>query len=96
MPTAIVTGANSGIANAFAQILVKEVSIFTSLIKNILTGLQGYKVIAADVNTDGPIKELGCEVIKLDISSTEDIQASKQKVGDQPIDLLLNIAGTPF
>jgi NAD(P)-dependent dehydrogenase (short-subunit alcohol dehydrogenase family) len=28
MPTAIVTGANSGIANAFAHILLKEVSIF--------------------------------------------------------------------
>ncbi|KAF2829623.1 short-chain alcohol dehydrogenase-like protein [Ophiobolus disseminans] len=77
MPTAIVTGANSGIANAFARILVKE----------------GYKVIAADVNIDGPIKDLGCEAIKLDISSSEDIQAFKQKVGDQPIDLLLNIAG---
>jgi NAD(P)-dependent dehydrogenase (short-subunit alcohol dehydrogenase family) len=25
MPTAVVTGANSGIANAFAQILIKEV-----------------------------------------------------------------------
>ena len=30
MPTAMVTGANSGIANAFAQILVKEVSTVIS------------------------------------------------------------------
>jgi hypothetical protein len=27
MPTAIITGANSGIGNAFAQILVKEVGV---------------------------------------------------------------------
>ncbi|KAH7090740.1 short-chain alcohol dehydrogenase-like protein [Paraphoma chrysanthemicola] len=77
MPTAVVTGANSGIANAFAHILINE----------------GYKVIAADVNVDGPIKELGCEAVKLDIASTEDIRAFKQRVGEQPIDLLLNIAG---
>jgi len=51
-------------------------------------------VIAADVNTDGAIKDLGCEVVKLDIASPENIQAFKQRIGDQPIDLLLNIAGT--
>jgi hypothetical protein len=50
-------------------------------------------VIAADINTDGPIKELGCETIKLDIASPDGIQAFKQDVGDQPINLLLNIAG---
>jgi NAD(P)-dependent dehydrogenase (short-subunit alcohol dehydrogenase family) len=36
---------------------------------------------------------LGCEALKLDVSSTDDIQAFKNKVGDQPVDLLLNIAG---
>jgi NAD(P)-dependent dehydrogenase (short-subunit alcohol dehydrogenase family) len=45
------------------------------------------------VNVDGPIKDLYCEAIKLDILSTDDIQGFKQKLGDQPIDLLLNVAG---
>jgi short-subunit dehydrogenase len=58
-----------------------------------LISLQGYKVIAADINIGGPIKELNCEAIKLDIASSDDIQAFKQKLGDQPIDLLLNVAG---
>jgi NAD(P)-dependent dehydrogenase (short-subunit alcohol dehydrogenase family) len=45
------------------------------------------------VQINGPIKELDCEVVKLDITSPEDIQTFKQKVGDQPIDILLNVAG---
>jgi hypothetical protein len=58
-----------------------------------MTACQGYKVIAADVNIDGPIKELGCEIIKLDIASPDNIQAFKREIGDQPIQMLLNIAG---
>ncbi|KAF2185161.1 short-chain alcohol dehydrogenase-like protein [Zopfia rhizophila CBS 207.26] len=77
MPTVIVTGANSGIGQAFAQILVKE----------------GYKVIAADITIGDPIKSLGCENIQLDVASPESIQSFKSQVGDQPVDLLLNIAG---
>ncbi|KAF2036194.1 NAD(P)-binding protein [Setomelanomma holmii] len=77
MPTAVVTGANSGIGNAFARILLKE----------------GYQVIAADLNTSRPIKELGCDVVKLNMASTYDIHAFAKHVGDQPIDLLLNVAG---
>ncbi|KAF1851991.1 NAD(P)-binding protein [Cucurbitaria berberidis CBS 394.84] len=77
MPTAVITGANSGIGNALAQILVNE----------------GYKVIAADIEIGDPIKKLGCESIKLDIASPEDIQSFKQQVGNQRIDMLLNVAG---
>ncbi|KAF2470667.1 short-chain alcohol dehydrogenase-like protein [Lindgomyces ingoldianus] len=77
MPTAVVTGANSGIGNALAQILVKE----------------GYKVIGADITLGDEIKKLGCQSEQLDVASPESIQAFKQKVGDQSVDLLLNIAG---
>jgi NAD(P)-dependent dehydrogenase (short-subunit alcohol dehydrogenase family) len=31
--------------------------------------------------------------VKLNVASTDDIQAFKQQVGDKPIDLLVNIAG---
>jgi short-subunit dehydrogenase len=51
-------------------------------------------VIAADINIDGPIGELRCEAVKMDIALSEDIQAFKEHVGNQPIDLLLNVAGT--
>ncbi|KAF2624175.1 hypothetical protein BU25DRAFT_493781 [Macroventuria anomochaeta] len=80
MPTAVVTGANSGIGNVLARILVKE----------------GYKVIAADIDIGTPITELGCGTSKLDISSREDIDAFKGKVSDRPIDLLLNIVGIMY
>lgn len=55
--------------------------------------MQGYKVTAADIEVGDPIKSLGCETIKLDITSPDDIQNFKQQVGDQPIDMLLNVAG---
>ncbi|KAF2107320.1 hypothetical protein BDV96DRAFT_589565 [Lophiotrema nucula] len=77
MPTAVVTGANSGIGNALTQILVNE----------------GYKVIGADITIGDPIKNLSCEAIQLDVSSPPSIKAFADQVGDQPIDLLLNVAG---
>ncbi|KAF2994932.1 hypothetical protein E8E13_001554 [Curvularia kusanoi] len=80
MPTAVVTGANSGIGNALARILVK----------------QGYKVIAVDINIGAPIAELGCETLKLDVSSRHDIEAFKDQMADRPIDLLLNVAGVMY
>jgi short-subunit dehydrogenase len=55
--------------------------------------LQGYRVIAADVNINGPIQELGCEAMMLDITSENDIELFANDIGDQPIDLLLNVAG---
>ncbi|KAF2726683.1 NAD(P)-binding protein [Polyplosphaeria fusca] len=77
MPTALVTGANSGIGNALAHILIKE----------------GYRVIGADIIIGEHMKDLGCETIQLDVASPESIKALAEKVGGEPIDLLLNVAG---
>jgi hypothetical protein len=54
---------------------------------------QGYNVIGADITIGEPIKALGGRAEQLDVASPESIQAFKQKLGDQPVDLLLNIAG---
>ena len=40
MPTAVVTGAESGIAHAFAQILLKEVSDLLLLSSKLLTDIR--------------------------------------------------------
>ncbi|KAF3048129.1 hypothetical protein E8E12_010633 [Didymella heteroderae] len=80
MPTAVITGANSGIGNALARILIKE----------------GYEVTAVDRDIGPATTELGCEISELDVSSQDDIEAFKQKVGERPIDLLLNVAGIMY
>lgn len=54
---------------------------------------QGYNVIGADITIGDPIRNLGCQAEQLDVASPDSIQAFKQKLGDQPVDLLLNIAG---
>lgn len=77
MPTAVVTGANSGIGHAFAQILVKE----------------GYEVVAADLHVGDKIKSLGCQTVQLDVTSTSSIGAFKKQFQNRKLDLLLNIAG---
>ncbi len=103
MPTAVITGANSGIGNAFARILLQEVicSLSNNLMNLPNTGVytdrdQGFEVIAMDVEIGAPIIDLGCETSELDVSSPEDIELFKQRVGDRPVDLLLNIAGVMF
>ncbi|KAF4313381.1 Short-chain dehydrogenase/reductase SDR [Botryosphaeria dothidea] len=78
MPTAVVTGANSGIGHDFAKVLINE----------------GYDVHAVDVNDGDKLKSLGCKVSQLDVTSQESINAFKQQYGDGPLDLLLNVAGT--
>ncbi|EXJ83427.1 hypothetical protein A1O1_07050 [Capronia coronata CBS 617.96] len=80
MPIAIVTGANSGIAHAFAKILCDE----------------GYTVYAADRDQGDGLTSLeakGAHTAVLDVTSPESIQKFKASLGDTPIDLLLNIAG---
>lgn len=78
MPTAVITGANSGIGHDFAKVLINE----------------GYDVHAVDVNNGDKLKSLGCKVSQLDVTSQESINAFKQQYGDGPLDLLLNVAGT--
>ncbi|KAI2473375.1 NAD(P)-binding protein [Annulohypoxylon bovei var. microspora] len=77
MPTAVVTGANSGIGFAFAQLLIRK----------------GYTVTAADVNVGDKIKSLGCATAQVDVSSPASIAAFQSTYGFEPLDLLLNIAG---
>ncbi|KAJ9605701.1 hypothetical protein H2200_009550 [Cladophialophora chaetospira] len=80
MPTAVVTGANSGIAHAFANILVDE----------------GYTVYAVDRDEGEGLKALkakNAHTAEVDVTSPESINKFKDSIGDTTIDLLLNIAG---
>ncbi|KAF2484688.1 short-chain alcohol dehydrogenase-like protein [Neohortaea acidophila] len=80
MPTAVLTGCNSGIGYEWAKILLKE----------------GYKLYALDA-TDGEklqsLKGSKCTTAQVDVTSVESIEKFKQSIGDEPVDLLLNIAG---
>jgi NAD(P)-dependent dehydrogenase (short-subunit alcohol dehydrogenase family) len=100
MPTAVVTGANSGIGNALARILIKEIAWAKQAEQARewphADHNQGYQVTAVDRDSGAPVSELGCETSELDISSQDDIEVFKQKIGDRPIDLLLNVAGIMY
>ncbi|KIW88329.1 uncharacterized protein Z519_10897 [Cladophialophora bantiana CBS 173.52] len=80
MPTAVVTGANSGIAHAFATILCDEGYTVYAVDRNEGDGLQALKVKTAHVS-------------EVDVTSPESIQKFKDSLGDTTVDLLLNIAG---
>jgi len=80
MPTAVVTGANSGISYAFANILCDE----------------GYTVYAVDRDEGDGLKALEAKkahTAQVDVTSPESIHKFKETLGDTPSDLLLNIAG---
>ncbi|EXJ87351.1 hypothetical protein A1O3_04310 [Capronia epimyces CBS 606.96] len=81
MPTAVVTGANSGIAHAFAKILCDEV---------------GFIVYAVDRDRGEGLQALEsrkCHTAVVDVTSPESIQKFKDSLDNTPIDLLLNVAG---
>ncbi|MBA7491786.1 hypothetical protein ES702_02334 [subsurface metagenome] len=62
--------------------------------ESLFSPCQGYKVYAVDRQVGDGLKNLTkAEVSELDVTSTESIASFKEKVGDQPIHLLLNIAG---
>ncbi|KAL1850403.1 hypothetical protein Daus18300_012937 [Diaporthe australafricana] len=77
MPTAVITGANSGIGHEFAKVLIKA----------------GYDVHAVDVNDGEKLRSLGCTAFQLDVASEDSINRFKEHYGDRPLDLLLNVAG---
>ncbi|KAK3645550.1 hypothetical protein LTR56_008990 [Elasticomyces elasticus] len=78
MPTAVITGANSGIGFAFAQILAKE----------------GYDVYACDRDISDKIKSLKtAKIYQLDVTSPESISAFARELDGGPVDVLLNVAG---
>ncbi|USW46782.1 Putative short-chain dehydrogenase/reductase SDR, NAD(P)-binding domain superfamily [Septoria linicola] len=77
MPTAVVTGANSGIGHAFANILISE----------------GYEVHAADHEVGEKLQSLQCRLHRLDVRSPESIAGLAAQLVNKPVDLLLNIAG---
>jgi len=78
MPTAVITGANSGIGFAFAQILTDE----------------GYEVYACDINVGEKLQSLKRDhAHSLDVTSPESISAFAQQLSGKPIDILLNVAG---
>ncbi|KAK3686912.1 hypothetical protein LTR37_019354 [Vermiconidia calcicola] len=80
MPTAIITGANSGIANAFARLLIEE----------------GWDVHAADVEAGAALQSLQCRLHVLDVRSPDSISAFAAQLVDRPVDVLLNVAGVMY
>ncbi|KXT03969.1 hypothetical protein AC578_9289 [Pseudocercospora eumusae] len=77
MPVAVVTGANSGIGHAFANILISE----------------GYEVHAADVNVGEKLQSLQCRLHRLDVTQPESIAGFATQLAGKPVDVLLNVAG---
>jgi short-subunit dehydrogenase len=58
--------------------------------------LQGYRVFAGDRVVGEGLKALAgleAEVGELDVTSPESINQFRAKLNDEPVDLLLNIAG---
>lgn len=79
MKTALITGSNRGIGLEFVRQLKDK----------------GYYVIGSCRNPSKAheLKELADEIIKLDVTSDEDIENLKQKLNNRAIDLLVNNAG---
>lgn len=102
MPSAVITGANSGIGHELARVLIDAVSprgrhlatLHSSQWPEADGREQGYDVHAVDVNHGEKLKSLGCTTSQLDVASEESIHRFKEQYGDRPLDLLLNVAGT--
>jgi NAD(P)-dependent dehydrogenase (short-subunit alcohol dehydrogenase family) len=95
MPIAVVTGANSGIGHAFAQILIKEVIILvgTQVPMLDLNFNQGFETHAGDRHAGDKLKSLECQAYQLDVTSPESIRKFADQLKGKAVDLLLNIAG---
>ncbi|KAI5361847.1 Putative short-chain dehydrogenase/reductase SDR, NAD(P)-binding domain superfamily [Septoria linicola] len=80
MPTAVITGCNSGIGHATAQILKGE----------------GYHIYALDVVVGDKLKALegtNIHISEADVTNPDSIARFRKTIGDTPIDVLLNVAG---
>ncbi|EMC99363.1 hypothetical protein BAUCODRAFT_31681 [Baudoinia panamericana UAMH 10762] len=78
MPTAIVTGANSGIGHAFAHILIRE----------------GWEVHACDLQIGEKLQSLtAARLHRLDVRAPESISSFAEQLSGKPVDVLLNVAG---
>ena len=96
MPVAVITGANSGIGNAWAALLVRKVGSFISILKaliHIADCQKSYTVYALDVSIGSSITNLGCEYFQVDVTSPGSIAKFRSAFGDRPVDMLLNVAG---
>lgn len=86
MPTAILTGCNSGIGHEIAKIAL----------------ISGWKIYALDIMLGDKIQELAgnhnCTIAQVDVTSPSSIQTFKSTIlqTDEPIDLIFNIAGGLF
>ncbi|OCK91577.1 uncharacterized protein K441DRAFT_574584, partial [Cenococcum geophilum 1.58] len=76
IPSAIITGANSGIGHAFAQIIKEE-------------GFHAF--LATDLTIGDKLKGPACDTAQLAVPSQASIQAFKHGFKDHPLGLLLNI-----
>lgn len=78
--TTLITGANKGLGLEFARQLKEK----------------GYYVIGTCRHPENAteLNQIANEVLTLDVTNDDDIEALKQKLNDKPIDLLINNAGT--
>lgn len=51
---------------------------------------------AVDVNEGERLKSLDCETSHLDVTSPHSIKQFKERFGNRPLDVLLNVAGMPY
>ena len=95
MPTAVVTGSNSGIGHAFAEILVREVvsPLEPSTSYHIQSDRSVTKSTLLDMMVGEKMESLGCLTHQCDLSSEGSIRAFAKRSGGKRVDFILKIAG---
>ena len=97
MPNVIITGCNSDIGHAFAQLLIKEVHFLTPALHDIADILlKGWNVYATDAEPSERLRMLKCHTNLVDVLDLQSIHDFRNHWLDtrESIDLLLNVAGT--